>query len=96
MSKGKVKVRDICLNISFLTWFFSSFHSYIKKSAKSFLKKTSLDISLQHKNKANYKCSKKKKKKLLHLANFRAGADRVKEGHHAYLSPSYEANGEKT
>ena len=39
-------------------------------------KKRSLDISLQHKNEASYKFSKKKKT-LLHLADFRAGAERV-------------------
>ena len=57
-SKGKVKVRDIYLNISFLTGFFSFFHSYMKKSSKSSLKKRS-DISLQHKNETSYKFSKK-------------------------------------
>ena len=60
-SKGKVKVRDICLNISFLTWFFS-FFTHIWKKVQSLLskKKRSLDISLQHKNGASYKFSKKK------------------------------------
>ena len=33
-------------------------------------------MSLQHKNVASYKFSKKKK--LLHLADFRTGAERVK------------------
>ena len=48
---------------------------YEKKSSKSSLKKKrSLDISLQHKNEATYKFSKKK---LLHLAEKRAGAERV-------------------
>ena len=54
----------------------------MKKSSKSFLKKRSLDISLQHKSEATYKFSgekkKKKKKKLLHLAKKRTGAERVK------------------
>ena len=39
---------------------FQFFHSYMKKSSKSSLKKRSLDISLQHKNEATYKLSKKK------------------------------------
>ena len=51
------------------------FQSYMKKSSKSSLKERSLDISLQHKNEASYKFSKKK---LLHLAKKRAGAERVK------------------
>ena len=38
-SKGKVKVMVICLNISFMTSFTSFFHSYMKKSSKSSLKK---------------------------------------------------------
>ena len=38
---------------------FQFFHSYIKKSSKSSLKKRSLDISLQHKNRASNKFSKK-------------------------------------
>ena len=38
-SKAKVEVRDIWLNISFLTSFSSFFHSYMKKSSKSLLKK---------------------------------------------------------
>ena len=54
MSKGKVKVRDICLNNSFPTSFFS-FYTCVKK-------------------KFVFSIKKKKKKKLLHLANFRAGA----------------------
>ena len=49
---------------------FQFFHSYMKKSSMSSLKKRSLDISLQHKNEASYKFSKKK---LLHLAEKRAG-----------------------
>ena len=40
----------------------------------SLKKKRFLDISLQYKNKASYKFSKKK---LLHLAEKRAGAERV-------------------
>ena len=47
----------------------------MKKSSKSSLKERSLDISLQHKNQASYKFSKKK---LLHLAENRASAERVK------------------
>ena len=39
---------------------FQFFHLYMKKSLKSFLKKRSLDTSLQHKNEASYKFSKKK------------------------------------
>ena len=54
---------------------FQFFHSYMKNSSKSSLKKRSLDISLQHKNQASYKFSKKKK--LLHLAKKRAGGERV-------------------
>ena len=52
----------------------------MKKSSKSLLKKRSLDISLQHKNEGSYKFSKKKKKKekLLHLAEKRAAAERVR------------------
>ena len=46
----------------------------MKKRSKSSLKKRSLDISLQLKNKASYKFSKKK---LLHFADFRAGAEGV-------------------
>ena len=46
----------------------------MKKSSKSSLKKRPLDISLQHKNEATYKFSKKK---LLHLVAKRAGAERV-------------------
>ena len=69
-SKGKVKVRDICLNISFLTWIF---HSYMKKKFKVSPKKRSLDVSLQHKNEASYKFSKKK---LLHSAETRTEAER--------------------
>ena len=53
-------------------WFF---HSYMKNSSKSSLKKMSLDISLQHKNEATYKFSKKK---LLQLAEKGAGVERVK------------------
>ena len=74
-SKGKVKVMVICLNISFMTWFTSFFHSYMKKSSKSSLKKRSRDISLEHKNQASYKFSKNK---LLYLAKNRAGTERVK------------------
>ena len=37
-SKGKVKVRDICLNISFLTDF-SSFFTHMWKKVQSSLKK---------------------------------------------------------
>ena len=48
----------------------------MKKSLTSSLKKRSLDISLQHKNEASYKFSKKKK--LLHLAENMAGGERVK------------------
>ena len=50
-SKVKVKVRDICLNISFVTSFFSFFtHTVHEKKFKVFSKKKkSLDISLQHK-----------------------------------------------
>ena len=44
----------------------------MKKSSKS------LDISLQHKNEASYKFSKKKKK-LLHLAEKGAGAQGVND-----------------
>ena len=58
-SKGKAKVRDICLNI-ISDLIFQFFHSYMKKSSKSSLKKGSLDISLQQKNEASYKFSKKK------------------------------------
>ena len=47
----------------------------MKKSSKSPLKKRSLDISLQHKNQASYKFSKKK---LLHLAKNKAVGERVK------------------
>ena len=47
----------------------------MKKSSKSPLKKRSHDISFQHKNEASYKYSKKK---LLHLAKKRAGAERLK------------------
>ena len=47
----------------------------MKKSSKSSLKERSLDISLQHKNQPTYTFSKKK---LLHLAKNRAGAERVK------------------
>ena len=38
---------------------FQFFRSYMKKSSKSSLKKRSLDISLQHKNEASCKFSKK-------------------------------------
>ena len=48
----------------------------MKKSSKSPLKKRSCDISLQHKNEASYKFSKKKKN-LLHSAEKRAGVERV-------------------
>ena len=48
----------------------------MKKSSKYSPKERSLDISLQHKNEASYKFSKKK---LLNLADFRAGAERVTE-----------------
>ena len=54
---------------------FQFFHSYMKKSSKSSLNKRSLDISLQHKNEASHKFSKKKK--LLHLAEKKAGAEKV-------------------
>ena len=47
----------------------------MKKSSKSSPKKRSPDISLQYKNQASYKFSKKK---LLHLAKKRAGGGRVK------------------
>ena len=47
----------------------------MKKSSESSLKKRSPDIYLQHKNQATYKFSKKK---LLHLAENRAGGERVK------------------
>ena len=47
-SKGKVKVRVICLDIFDLI--FQFFHSYMKKSSKSSLKRRSLDTSLHHKN----------------------------------------------
>ena len=51
----------------------------MKKSSKSSLKKKrSHDTSLQHKNEASYKL---KKKKLLHLAEKRSGAERVKKKH---------------
>ena len=46
----------------------------MKKSSKSSLKKRSLDISLQHKDEASYKFLKK----ILHLAENRAGAERAK------------------
>ena len=47
----------------------------MKKSGKSSLKKKRpLDISLQHKNEATYKFSKKK---VLHLAKKRAGGETV-------------------
>ena len=46
----------------------------MKKSSKSSPKQRSLDISLQHKNEASYKFSKKK---LLHSTEKRAGAERV-------------------
>ena len=77
MSKGKVKVSDICLNISFLTSVFSFFYSYMKKSSKSSLKKKGLLIylsSIKMKLAINFL-----KKKLLHLAEKRAGAERVIE-----------------
>ena len=54
----------------------------MKKSSKSSLKKRSPDISLQHKNEASYKFSKKK---LLHLADFRAGAERVNDLHNSNM-----------
>ena len=44
-------------------------------SKKKKKRKRSLDISLQHKNEASYKFSKKQ---LLHLAEKRAGGERVK------------------
>ena len=47
----------------------------MRKSSKSSLKKRSLDISLQHKNQPTYKFSKIN----LHLADKRAGAERVKK-----------------
>ena len=47
----------------------------MKKKFNECSKKRSLDISLQHKNEASYEFSKKK---LLHSADFRAGAERVK------------------
>ena len=47
---------------------------YEKKFKVFAKKKRSLDISLQHKNQASYKFSKKK---LLHLAKNRAGAESV-------------------
>ena len=51
---------------------------YEKKNFKVFSKKKkSLDISLQHKNRASNKFSKKK---LLYLAENRAGAERVNMG----------------
>ena len=46
----------------------------MKISSKSSLKERSPDISLQHKNEASYKFSKKI---LLHLAEKRAGVERV-------------------
>ena len=46
----------------------------MKKNSKSSVKKRSPDRSLQHKNTASYKFSKKN---LLHLAEKRAGAERV-------------------
>ena len=46
-----------------------------KSSKKKKKKKRSTDISLQHKNEASYEFSKKKQ--LLHLAEKRAGAERV-------------------
>ena len=61
----------------------------MKKSSKFSLKKRSLDISFQHKNEASYKFSKKKK--LLHFAEKRAGAERVNItiltcGYHIFLA----------
>ena len=47
-----------------------------KKEFKVLSKKKSLDISLQHKNEASCKFSKKK---LLHLAEKSPGAERVKD-----------------
>ena len=52
-SNAKVKVMVICDLI------YQFFHSNMKKSSKSSLKKRSLDLSLQHKNQASYKFSKK-------------------------------------
>ena len=63
----------------------------MKKSSSS-LKKRSLDISLQHKNEASYEFSKKK---LLHLADFRVGAERVKAPIHVTIiiqSLEYQVN----
>ena len=54
---------------------FHFFHVWIKKKTSNpSLKKRSLDISLQHKNRAS---NKLKKKNLLYLAENRAGAERV-------------------
>ena len=53
---------------------FLFFHVFMKKASNPSLKKRSLDISLQHKNRASKKFSKKK---LLYLAENRAGAERV-------------------
>ena len=47
-----------------------------KKTSNPSLKKRSLDIFLQHKNRASNKFSKKK---FLYLAENRAGAERVKK-----------------
>ena len=70
----------ICLKSHFWLDFTFFFHVYMKKKKTSnpSLIKRSLDISLQHKNRASNKFSKKKKKKLLYLAENRAGAERVK------------------
>ena len=56
---------------------FQFFSLLYGKKFKVFSKKRSLDISLQHKNEASYKFSKKK---LLHLSEKRAGDERVNSG----------------
>ena len=77
---NKVRVTVICLNISFLAGFFHFFHVYMKKkNSNPSLKKRSLDISLQHKNRASNKFSKKK----LFSAENRLGSERVND---VYLS----------
>ena len=63
----------LCLNLIY-DLIYQFFHSYMKRSSRSSLKKRSLDISLQHKNQASYTFSKKK---LLHSAKNRASAERV-------------------
>ena len=73
-SKSKVKVMVICLNISFMT-IYQFFHSYMKKSSKSLLKKKKGLLiylsSIKTELAINFL------KILLHLDKNRAGAERV-------------------